>query len=540
MKLAETLLHGLKLYGAKEIFALPGDFILPFFKVMEESNILPFYTFSHEPAIGFAADASARYNSGLGVAVVTYGAGALNMVNAVACAYSEKSPVVVISGAPGTEENKSGYLLHHQTKTLDSQLEIYKEVTVAQLILNDPRTAHEEIAKILRICLEESRPVYIEFPRNMVSEESQPVPMLPIKTAMPDSLKESAEEIIRTLKQAKNPIMMVGVETRRYGLEDKIAELAKKLGVPVVTSFMGSGLLAELDCQFLGTYLGLAGQDEVTNLVENSDGLLLLGVILSDTNFGISSKRIDMRKAIHATDGQVKFGSHLYPEIPITELVDKLLSIAEPIHTTDIERRFLQQEPLIIDEEKVSPDDIACAINDLFVKHGTMPITSDVGDCLFTAMNIKDAELIASAYYVTMGFAVPAGMGIELSSGTRPLILVGDGAFQMTGWELGHCRRHNLKPIILLFNNDGWEMLRTFQPDEHYCEIGKWSFAKLANDLGGKGHLVKTRAELQAAMDEAIADDSQFHLLDIIIEKGCISSTLDNYASGIMQLSAKK
>src|SRR6516164_8296380 len=96
--LATALLQALKDHGAHEIFGIPGDFVLPLFKVIEESNILPNFTLSHEPAVGFAADGAARYRGGLGVAVVTYGAGAFNIVNSIAGAYAERSPVVVIAG----------------------------------------------------------------------------------------------------------------------------------------------------------------------------------------------------------------------------------------------------------------------------------------------------------------------------------------------------------------------------------------------------------------------------------------------------------
>src|SRR6266700_1589632 len=97
--LANALLAARKDHGAREIFGIPGDFLLPLYKVIEESNILPNFTLSHAPGVGFAADASARYHGGLGVAVVTYGAGAFNIVNAVAGAYAERSPVVVVAGA---------------------------------------------------------------------------------------------------------------------------------------------------------------------------------------------------------------------------------------------------------------------------------------------------------------------------------------------------------------------------------------------------------------------------------------------------------
>jgi indolepyruvate decarboxylase len=118
--LATSLLHGLKDHGAREIFGIPRDFVLPFFKVIEESGILPLYTLSHEPGVGFAADAATRYLGGLGVAVVTFRAGAFNLVNAIAGAYAERSPVVVIAGAPGASERASGFVLHHQGRSVDT------------------------------------------------------------------------------------------------------------------------------------------------------------------------------------------------------------------------------------------------------------------------------------------------------------------------------------------------------------------------------------------------------------------------------------
>src|ERR1700748_2036725 len=146
--LAHALLAALQGHGAHEIFGIPGDFVLPLFKVIEESGILPCFTLSHEPAVGFAADAAARYHGGIGVAVVTYGAGAFNLVNSVACAYAERSPVVVIAGAPGARERTSGYLLHHQARTVDTQLAVFREITCDQAVLTALVTAPAQIARV--------------------------------------------------------------------------------------------------------------------------------------------------------------------------------------------------------------------------------------------------------------------------------------------------------------------------------------------------------------------------------------------------------
>jgi indolepyruvate decarboxylase len=100
-----------------------------------------------------------------------------------------------------------------------------------------------------------------------------------------------------------------------------------------------------------------------------------------------------------------------------------------------------------------------------------MPLASDVGDCLFTAMDIEQTELVAPGYYATMGYGVPAGLGVQVATGKRPVILVGDGAFQMTGWELGNAARLGCDPIVLVFNNASWEMLRTFEPNGRFNDL---------------------------------------------------------------------
>src|SRR5262249_10258123 len=204
---ATALLHALKAHGARELFGIPGDFVLPFFKVIEDSAILPHYTLSHEPAVGFAADSAARYKGGLGVAVVTYGAGAFNLVNAVAGAYAERSPVVVVSGAPGARERASGLFVHHQARAIDSQLAVFREITCDQAVLNDPAAAPQEIARTLRSARELSLPVYIELPRDLVGAATQAVPVLPRRPADPGALAECADEILQRLANAKAPVI---------------------------------------------------------------------------------------------------------------------------------------------------------------------------------------------------------------------------------------------------------------------------------------------------------------------------------------------
>ena len=118
---------------------------------------------------------------------------------------------------------------------------------------------------------------------------------------------------------------------RRYGLEDRVTALARKLKLPVVTTFMGRGLLEEAPDVLSGTYLGAAGDAAITRLVEEADALLLLGVIFSDTNFALSQRRLDPRRTIRAFDRAVQIGHHGYANIPLAELVDALAKRARPL-----------------------------------------------------------------------------------------------------------------------------------------------------------------------------------------------------------------
>jgi indolepyruvate decarboxylase len=538
MNLSQSLLTALREHGAREIFGIPGDFALAFFKQIEESKILPLYTLSHEPAVGFAADASARYHSRPGVAVVTYGAGALNMVNAVAASYAEKVPVVVISGAPGAGERSNGLLLHHQSKTLDSQLAIFREITCDQVVLDDLARAPSDIARVLQSCLSQMRPVYIELPRDLVTSGCTAVTKLPPLAFDGDALDACVSELITRLSTAHAPLLMVGIEIRRFGIEEKVAKLARLLNLPVVTSFMGRGLLADAKAPLLGTYLGVAGAADITQAVETSDALLMLGVILSDTNFGVSDKKIDMRKSILALDGSVKMGYHVYPNMPLEALVDGLLIKAESLsEATPCEiKPIAYPHSLEADDMPIAPVDIARAINDLIATSGRMPIASDIGDCLFTALDIENTEMVAPGYYATMGYGVPAGLGLQAGGGKRPIVLVGDGAFQMTGWELGNCQRYGWDPIVIVLNNCSWEMLRTFQPESSFTNLSDWHFSDMASPMGGDGYRVTTRCELRNALRAATATRGKFQLIEVMIPRGVLSETLVRYVNGVKRL----
>jgi indolepyruvate decarboxylase len=400
-------------------------------------------------------------------------------------------------------------------------------------VLTDPLTAPAQIARVLRSAREMSLPVYLEFPRDMVGVEVETVIPLPPRAPDSEALAECVGEILERIDAASAPVAVVDVEIRRYGVEERIAALARKLNIPLVTTFMGRGLLEQADDVVAGTYLGAAGDPTITRLVEDADLLLMLGVILSDTNFALSNRAPDPRRTIMASSREVQIGHHTYRDMPLADLVAGLEARATSRAPSAPQARARSAYPrgLPADAAPIQPSDIATAINDLFDRHGKMPMTADIGDCLFTAMEIDNTALAAPGYYAGMGFGVPAGIGVA-ATGLRPLILVGDGAFQMTGWELGNCRRYGLDPIVVLFNNCSWEMLRVFQPESRFNDLDDWHFAEVANSIGGVGERVTTRAELSAALDRAATRRGKFSLIEVMLPRGVTSDTLARFVAG--------
>lgn len=534
--LAERLLHALKNHGAKAVFGIPGDYALPLFRAIERSGILPLYTLSHEPAVAFAADAAARISRGIGVAAVTYGTGGLNLINGVAGAYAERSPVVVISSAPALTKSWPAVSRHHQVRRPDSQLRVFREVTCAQAVLNDPVTAPELIARTLRECKRQSLPVYLEIPSDMPLRASAPVDDRHPEEPETEAVAECAAEIAALVRSAERPVLMIGVEVRRFGVEAEVADLARRANMPVVTSLMGRGVAVAQSINSMGSYLGLAGDPEITDLVEESDALILLGVILCDTNLGVPAHRLDLRRVVHAFGGEVRIAHHVYPKVPLKSLVRALFRHA-PAPAADAKQagpgKRQASRSFVADGNGVRSSDIAPAINNLFSGRGVLPLACDAGDSLFISLEIDHADLIAQAYYASMGFGVPAAFGIQAATGMRPLVLVGDGAFAMTGWELGNCQRYGFDPIVVVLNNRSWEMLRVFSPESRFNDLSDWHFADLAQSLGGHGVRVRSRRELSIALEEAWRERGKFQLIEVMLERGDASDTMREFVNAL-------
>lgn len=534
--LARFLLDQLVEAGVDTVFGIPGDFILRLCQVIDEDPRVRFRTLSHEPGVGFAASGAARGTQGLGVACVTYGAGALNMVNPVAAAYAEKTPVLVLTGGPSQDERSRGILVHHQVKSFESQLKVFREVTQYQAVLDDPDTAADQIRYAIDVCRLYSLPVYLEVPRDMVDREIALSPLQRLEVpASPGAVAEAAGEILRNLAAAERPVMVVGVEVHRQRLAPRLVRLAERLGLNVVSTFMGRGTFPDDHPQYAGVYLGPASPPGVRELVEESDFLLMLGALVTDTNMGVRITAIDPRRLALAVSRCVEIGYHRYESVPLEDLVEHLLA-APGSRSRDDHVHRSERPPFMRADDEPSPGPIRVAsmiaeINRFFAERGELPLVTDTGDCLFCSHEIDTQNVLASAYYATMGFGVPAALGFEATTGVRPLVLVGDGGFQMTGQELIHAVRWGVKPIVVLMNNGSWEMLQSFLPTG-YNRLPDGRYAEVARLWEHAAWRVATAADFRRALHAALEEDRPA-LIEVLLEPGDISDTLYTFTRNV-------
>jgi TPP-dependent 2-oxoacid decarboxylase len=319
-------------YGVRHVFGVPGDFVLGFYQQLIQSNKLRVINTCDEQGAGFAAEAYARIN-GLGVVCVTYCVGGLKVVNATAQAFAEKSPVVVVSGAPGVKERRKNPLLHHKVKDFDTQQKFFEHITIESVVLEDPKTAVENIEKALSSARRYRRPVYIELPRDTILS---PIPIdgdRDINFQTPsenfktdtDTLQEALEEAISMINSSKQPVIVAGAEVQRFGLQDELLRLVDKTNIPVVSTVLSKSTISEDHPCFLGVYEGAMGFQLVREYVESSDCLILIGALMTDINFGISPTPIEQSKSIYISSEKLSIKHHNFDNIVLNDFLIYLI-----------------------------------------------------------------------------------------------------------------------------------------------------------------------------------------------------------------------
>ena len=532
--IAEYLTGRLKDEGIEYIFGVPGDYALPLFSTFRKGGIETINTCDEQGA-GFAADAYARVR-GMGAVCVTYCVGGLKIANAVAEAYAEKSAVVVLSGAPGMAERKKDPLLHHKVRNFDTQRKIFEEITVGATVLDNPDTAASEIDRLLDLARRYHRPVYIEVPRDlMLTPCRPPSTRRESEESDPQALAEALEEARQMLLASRCPLILADVELHRFGLQKELVELTERTGIPVAATLLGKSVIAETHPHYIGVYEGATGRAEVNDYVEASDCLLLLGVFLTDITVGGSSSAFDMSRSIYATSEKLSIRHHSFEGVRLEDFVRGLLKLG-------IQKRVLpgiaarRTEPMTRNsarpQDRITVQSLFAEVNRILSRD--IIVIADVGEALFGASDLvirEPTEFLSPAYYASLGFAIPASLGAALANPRlRPLVLVGDGAFQMTGMELSTAARFGLSPIVVLLNNRGYSTERQIL-DGPFNDLLEWNYCRLPELLGsGRACQVRTNQELEETLQAALAQKDSFWLLEVRLNPHDRSPALERLA----------
>lgn len=541
MSIGEYLIKRLQDYGIGTVFGIPGDYVLSFYGMLEKS---PLQTIgcTREDCAGFAADAYARVN-GMGAVCVTYCVGGFSLCNSIAGAYAEKSPVVVITGSPGLRERFNNPLLHHRVRDFRTQLEVFERICIAGSELNDSAVAFREIDRVLDACNRYKRPVYLEIPRDMVNvvPEVLPTYQTPPHESEPNALREAVSEAVECLTRAKKPIIIAGVEIHRFNLQQEVLRLAEGSKIPITATMLGKSVISEKHPLYAGLYEGALGDETVTQFVEESDCVLLLGTFMSDINLGIYTANLDPARCVYVTSEQLRIGYHNFHGVLLTDFLRELAA-AQPKTVERVPPKIEQ-----IDQQKFElQPDAPITIKQMIARLNesldpdTMVI-ADIGDSLFAATELVthgQTEFLSPAYYTSMGFSVPATVGAMFAKpDRRAVVIAGDGAFQMTGMELSTIVRHGFAPIVIVLDNHGYGTERFLHAgDWEFNEIHPWKYHKLPEVLnGGTGYEIRTEGEFDEALKKAWADTEGMSLLHVHISDKDKSRALDRLANKLRE-----
>ena len=523
----EFLVRRFRELDIDEGFGIVGDFALRLFDRIVGKGF-PILVCADEQGAAFAADAYSRLR-GFGVCAITYSVGGLKVVNATAGAWAEQVPLLVLSGAPGMNERKGDPMLHHKVKSFDTQLEIFKDITIAQTVLNNPLTATEEIDRVISTMIANQRPGYIEVPRDMVD-----TPILDKTTSLHIDLPKvdgkrlelAVNEALEFLEDPGDAIALVGVMALRRQLNMELLSFAEKFGVPIATTSLSKGIISERHPMSLGVYMGAVSPEHVVDRVENAFPLITFGVPFADLVMGGFTQHIDRERLIECTDNHISIGHHTYNDVPLWAFLPALIKAAternyhERGHGLHLTPTFTPAQNHSLSVERIM-DCISALIDDRF------GLIIEPGDCLFASVELAaPAWTLSSAYYATMGYAVPAALGAgRADPNRRPIVLVGDGAFLMTGLEVLSAVYHGVKPIVVVVDNKGYGTQRPMM-DGPFNNIPLLRSEILPTAFGaGTGFLCETEEEFDAALKEALAKDDLF-IIRACVPQGKISSAL--------------
>ncbi len=512
MNISAHLLQRLEVLGVDHVFGIPGDYILSFFDALVASD-LDHVAACNELNAGYAADGYARVR-GLGAVAVTYGPGSFSLVNAVASAYAERVPVVVICGGPRRDAYQTQPHQHHLLPgNYDASLRLFQDITVAALRLDDPERAPAEIDDALGRCVAERRPIYLEIPVDLQTHGCA----APADWIVPQPVSDEVElaaalgSVTQRLLAARSCVALVGQEVQAYGLQNEVRGLIDKTGLPVASVFSGKAEFLEQHSRCAGIYLGIGSQPGVQDFVEGADVCIWLGAVPSDFNKGQSPTAPSDADSVIIWEGRVSNAGRQFPGVTLADMLAGLTAAVPAGQWADLAapaQRFAHKASNPFEPKPDAPVTNQRLYDRLahFIRAGDL-VVCDGGPSVnlgFTQFP-HGARYINSSYWASIGsgFGFAVGASFAAHDDQRVLTITGDGSFQMTAQELSTLIRYGKPCIVIVINNSGYTLERVIH-DGPFNDIPAWKYHRLPEAFGAEPGLeVHTEGELEAALARA-------------------------------------
>ncbi|KIK85594.1 hypothetical protein PAXRUDRAFT_831956 [Paxillus rubicundulus Ve08.2h10] len=473
--ISDYLLARLEQLGVTSIFGVPGDFNMPFLDYVEDHPVIQWIGNCNELNAAYAADGYARVKEhSIGVVVTTFGVGELSAINGIAGAFSEMVPVLHVVGVPSTVQLKTRPLLHHTLGDgrFDAYTKAAEQVTTSQAMLMDKNHAAAEIDRILTDCITRARPVYLTLPSNMVSEKISArrlkVPLLrapPVN--QPDVEAFVLDEIVKLVAEAdEDVIILVDACVIRHDVQEEVKELLISTRFPVYAAPMGKTAVSEEYDRYGGIYIGSISDPAIKERVETARLILSIGALKSDFNTGMFTYSIPTSRTVelHSDHTLVRYAQ--FPRIGMKHLLPKLSARL---------RQYQQGAGELVLRPKLEvPKEHGDAITHAyfwprvgkFFKRRDV-IVAETGTSSFGILDVPlpdQSVFVSQILYGSIGWTVGSTLGAAIAARDKKLgrviLFIGDGSLQLSVQELSTIIHHELKPIIFLINNQGYNIER--------------------------------------------------------------------------------
>ena len=540
--------------GLKHHFAVAGDFNLVLLDQLLTNKDWKQVCCCNELNCGYSAEGYARA-CGAAAAVVTFSVGGLSAINAIGGAYAENLPVILVSGAPNSNDRATEHLIHHTLGTHDwsYQLEIAKKLTCAAVSVVSATEAPRQIDDAIRIALREKKPAYIEIACNIAAAQcAEPGPISAILGEEPsdgETLATAIAAAAEFLQGKQKPIMLIGSKLRSAGAEKEAIELAEALGCAVAVMAAAKSFFPEQHPQFAGIYWGEVSAPGAREIFDWSDSVICVGAIFNDYSTVGWTAMPSGPSVLIADQHRVYFDRHDFGRIHLRDFLSGLARKVQKRPATLVEYQRIRPGPQSRQpakpEAKLTGAEIFRQVQDLISPETTL--IAETGDSWFNGMAMKlplGARFEIEMQWGSIGWATPATFGYAVGAPSRrTILLTGDGSFQLTAQEVAQMIRRKLPVIIFLINNHGY----TIEVEIHdgpYNNIKNWDYAGLiqafnAEDGKGRGLRATNGEELEKAIEAAVVNHDGPTLIECVIDRDDCSAELISWGREVAIANAR-